>query len=92
MIARIADAGQVSRLNELIQQSPSLTPERLDQVAALALGARIIVDPWSSQLELLRATNVPLASAREKASLAVTPLVPYLRYAEVKQQLATTPQ
>lgn len=92
VIARIADAGQVSRLNELIQQAPSLSPERLDQVAALALGARIIVDPWSSKLELLRATNVPLASAREKASLAVTPLVPYLRYAEVKQQTAAPPQ
>ena len=89
VIARIADAGQVSRLNELIQQAPSLAPERLDQVAALALGARIIVDPWSSKLELLRATNVPLASAREKASLAVTPLVPYLRYAEVRVPAAT---
>ena len=59
VIARTADAGQVSRLNELIQQAPSLSPERLDQVAALALGARIIVDPWSSKLELLRAANVP---------------------------------
>lgn len=36
----------------------------------------------SPALSLLRAANVPLASAREKASLAVTPLVPYLRYVE----------
>jgi hypothetical protein len=92
VVSHIADAGQVSRLNELIQQAPSLAPESLDQVAALSLGARILVDPWSSQLELLRAANVPLASAREKASLAVTPLVPYLRYAEFKQQTATSPQ
>jgi hypothetical protein len=89
VIARVADAGQVSRLNELIQQSPTLAPERLDQVAALTLGARIIVDPWNSKLELLRAANVPLASAREKASLEVTPLVPYLRYAEVRGSAAT---
>ena len=84
VVAHIADSGQVSRLNELIAQAPTLAPERLDQVAALTLGARIIVDPWSSKLELLKAANVPLASAREKASLAVSPLVPYLRYAEAK--------
>ncbi len=33
-------------------------------------------------MELLRGPTVPLASAREKASLAVTRLVRYLRYAE----------
>ena len=68
------------RLNELIQKSPTLVPEQVDQVAALPLGARVVVEPWRGRVELLRAANVPLASAREKASLAVTPLVPYLRY------------
>lgn len=68
------------RLNELIQKSPTLAPEKVDQVAALPLGARVVVEPWSGRVELLRAANVPLTSAREKASLAVTPLVPYLRY------------
>ena len=82
--AHIGDAAHMSRLNELIAQAPTLAPENLEQVAALTLGARIIVDPWSSKLELLKATNVPLASAREKASLAVTPLVPYLRYADAR--------
>ena len=76
--------GQLQRLGQLIQQSPALSPGRVDQVAALPLGARVVVDPWSGRVELLRAANVPLASAREKASLAITPLVPYLRYAEVK--------
>jgi hypothetical protein len=80
--AHIGDAAHMSRMNELIAQAPTLAPENLEQVAALTLGARIIVDPWSSKLELLKAANVPLASAREKASLAVTPLVPYLRYAD----------
>lgn len=70
------------RLNELIKNSPTLAPDSVDQVAALPLGARVVVEPWRGQVELLRAANVPLTSAREKASLAVTPLVPYLRYAE----------
>jgi hypothetical protein len=44
----------------------------------------VVVDPWSGRVELLKGGNVAPASAREKASLAITPLVPYLRYAEVK--------
>lgn len=65
----------------LMQNAQALSPERLDQVAALPLGARVVIDPWTGGLELSRAATVPLQSAREKASLAVTPLVPYLRYA-----------
>ena len=83
-----SNQGQM-RLTELIQKSPALSPERLDQVAALPLGARVVVDPWTGRVELVSTASVPLASAREKASMAVTPLVPYLRYvdapADVKQ-------
>ena len=61
---------------------------RVDQIGALPLGGRIVMNPWSSQVELLRAATVPLTSAREKGSLAVTPLVPYLRYVDAKP---TTP-
>jgi len=43
-----------------------------------------VVNPWSSTAELLRAANVPLASAREKSPMSVTPLVPYLRYVDAK--------
>ena len=79
--------GQMHRLTELIQKSPALSPERLDQVAALPLGGRVVVDPWTGRVELVSAASVPLASAREKAAMSVTPLVPYLRYvdAEVKR-------
>ena len=74
--------GQAVRLGELMQQAPELAPERLDQVAALPLGARLVVDPWSSRVNLLRTPEVPLVSAHEKVAFAVTPLVPYIKYAE----------
>ena len=82
-----SNQGQMHRLTELIQKSPALSPGRLDQVAALPMGARVVVDPWTGRVELMSTSNVPLASAREKASMSVTPLVPYLRYvdADVKQ-------
>jgi hypothetical protein len=70
-------------LSELMQKAPQLAPEKLDQIAALPLGARLAVDPWSDRLDLIRTPSVPLTSAREKVPLAVTPLMPYIRYAEV---------
>ena len=80
--------GQQRRLTELIQNSPTLDPNRVDQIAALPLGGRVVMNPWSSRVELLRGGSVPLNSAREKSSMAVTPLVPYLRYAEAKAATA----
>lgn len=79
----MTDGGQMMRLNELMQQSPELAPDNLGQVAALSLGARLILDPWTSRLELLRAASVAASSIREKVPLAVTPLTPFLKYADV---------
>jgi len=53
-------------------------------VPALSLGARLILDPWPSQLELLRTAADVVSSVREKVPLAVTPLTPYLKYIEVE--------
>ncbi|MBI2828772.1 MAG: M48 family metalloprotease [Acidobacteria bacterium] len=69
-------------LAELIQKSPELAPEQLDQIAVLPLGARLVMDPWSNRLDLNRTPAVPLTWAREKLPLAITPMAPYLRYAD----------
>src|SRR5262249_5933391 len=50
----IAAGGRRVRLTELIGQAPPLAPERLDQIPALSLGARVVVDPWSGRLALDR--------------------------------------
>ena len=73
---------QEESLMPLIAKSPALEPGRIDQIAALPLGARVMIDPWSSRLDLNRAPAVPLYSAREKLEFAITPLFPYLQYAE----------
>ena len=72
-------------LAELIAKAPALAPEQIDQVAALPLGARIVMDPWSNQLDLIRTPAVPLSWAREKMPLAITPMSPYLRYVDSAQ-------
>ena len=78
----IADDGGVLRLPDLMAKAPALAPERIDQIAALPLGARLVVDPWSGRADFVRSAAVPLVSAREKVPFAVTPLMPYIRYAD----------
>jgi hypothetical protein len=46
-----------------------------DQTTALQLGGRIMMNPWTSEVELLRAAAVAPTSAREKNTLAVSPLI-----------------
>jgi len=77
----MAANGQMTRLADLMQQAPPLMPDSLDQIAALQLGARLVVDPWSGKLALDRTPAVPLMSVREKVPFAVTPLMPVIRYA-----------
>ena len=72
--------GQITRLAELMQKAPALMPDNLDQIAALQLGARLVVDPWSGKLALDRTPAVPLTSVREKVPFAVTPVMPVIRY------------
>ena len=48
------------------------------QIAALPLGARIIVDAWNDQIRLMKSKPVNLISAKDKMPFEVTPLIPYL--------------
>jgi peptidase M48-like protein len=78
----MAANGQMTRLGDLMKQAPPLMPDSLEQIAALQLGARLVVDPWTGKLALDRSPAVPLTSVREKVPFAVTPLMPVIRYAQ----------
>jgi hypothetical protein len=66
------------RLGALTTNAPKLEPNNATQIAALPLGARIKLDPWSNKIEILKAKGVGTLSAREKMQFEVTPLFPYL--------------
>ena len=66
------------RMSILLASAPELDPQRTDQIAALPLGGRIKLDPWTDQVELAKAKPVALASAREKIPFEITPFFPYL--------------
>lgn len=75
---RPAERAQLSRLERIVGAAPELDHHSLDQIAALPLGGRVKVDPWSARVELMKNTRVSLLSAREKMPFLVTPLMPHL--------------
>lgn len=62
----------------LMSSAPQLQPDKLDQIAALPIGSRIKLDPWSDRVDLVKAKPIPLLSAREKMPFELTPFMPYL--------------
>jgi len=70
--------GKSLRMSALLASAPQLDPKRPDQIAALPLGGRIKLDPWTDQVELSKAKPVALTSAREKMPFEITPFFPYL--------------
>jgi Zn-dependent protease with chaperone function len=79
--ARLGDgmvSGKTLRMSALLNSAPQLDERKKDQIAALPLGGRIKVDPWSSQATLAKTKPVALLSAREKMPFEVTPVFPYL--------------
>jgi hypothetical protein len=60
------------------QSGGRLGSQRIAQ-AALPLGSRIKLNPWSNRIELIQPALVPVPLAREAMPLGITPFHPYLR-------------
>ena len=75
---RVAKNGKDMRLTPLLEMAPELHLDRPDEIEALPLGARIKLDPWTEELQLLKTRNVALISAREKLPFEVTPFMLHL--------------
>lgn len=66
------------RLSALLSSAPALEKRDVKQIAALPLGGRIKLDPWSDQLSIQKTRSVRLLSASEKMPFQLTPMFPYL--------------
>jgi hypothetical protein len=86
----LADAGAIVRMKGLMDNAPDLDMANVEQIAALPLGGRIRLDPWSNRIELLKGEQVPLQSPREKMQFEVTPLFPRLTRAGAQPPAAAT--
>jgi hypothetical protein len=88
---RMVQGDHIRRLAELMTNAPQLQKARVDQIAALPLGARLKVDPWSDQVQLVKSKPVALLSAREKMPFEVTPLFPYvMRFGNAEEAVERT--
>ena len=78
----VADGHQHLRFASLAAVSPELQMRNTEQIAALPLGSRVQLDPWSNQLHLMKTRNVPLLTAKEKMPFQLTPFMLHLRREE----------
>jgi len=74
----VADTAALARLAHFAEAAPPLDADKVDQIAALPLGSRVKLNPWTDQLALVKTRPLTLLSAREKMPFEVTPFVLYL--------------
>jgi hypothetical protein len=85
--------GDATRMSSLMTGSPQFDPKKADQVAALPLGGRVKVDPWSNQLALIKTKPVAITTAAEKMPFEVTPFFPFLtRLGAAPEKTVPTPE
>ena len=69
---------EAPRMETLLATGPRLDEQRMDQIAALPLGGRIKLDPWSDRVEMVKVRPLTLVLPREKMPFEITPFFPYL--------------
>ncbi len=60
---QLAGGNSLLRPSDLAAQAPALEEDKIEQLAALPLGSRVKVDPWTNQIALIKAKPVALLSA-----------------------------
>jgi hypothetical protein len=72
-------SSHVVQMQALAGLPKRLQMDRLDQTAALPLGSRIAVDPWSDRIAMLKRQPVRPLTVSEKMPFEVSPFFPYLK-------------
>ena len=75
---RMSDTKKDLRMSGLMDLAPQLEQRDKNQISALPLGSRVVVNPWSDKLRLSKNPTLALASAKEKLPFQVTPFMVYL--------------
>jgi hypothetical protein len=58
--------------------SPADPKQNPQKIAALPIGGRVKMDPWSDKLEMIKSKPIGTVAEREKMPFEVTPFLPYL--------------
>ncbi len=76
--SRMAMGEQILHMQEIAASAPALDMNKPDQIAALPLGSRLKLDPWSDRVEMMKSKPVAGLAARDKLPFELTPFMPYL--------------
>jgi hypothetical protein len=71
----VASEERMARLEVLAGAAPELDEESLEQIAALPLGSRVRLDPWSNQVSLRTVKPAEIRTADDKLPFKVTPFL-----------------
>jgi hypothetical protein len=66
------------RMSSLVTSAPELKARDVNQIAALPLGGRVKLNPWSDELSIQKLGAAKPLFASEKMPFQVTPMFPYL--------------
>jgi hypothetical protein len=69
---------RVPSLSEVKSSTPVDPKQGTQMLAALPIGGRVKVDPWSDKLEMIKSKPIGTVAEREKMPFEVTPFMPYL--------------
>jgi hypothetical protein len=83
---------RVPVISDLKSTTPTDQKQNPQMIAALPLGGRVKLDPWTDKLEMIKSKPVGTVAEREKMPFEVTPFMPYLtRYtAEAAKPVAAS--
>ncbi len=81
---QVANTAALGRLAEFTASAPDLEEAKLEQIAALPLGSRVKLDPYTGRITLVASKSISLLSAREKMPFEVTPFLPYVTLAPAR--------
>ena len=85
----MAEGSTVTRMSELMSSAPQIEWNKLDQIAALPLGARVKLSAWDDKVEMVKSQPVTITSARDKMPFEVTPFFPRLTRAGTTDNSST---
>jgi hypothetical protein len=83
----VVDASEAVQNHDILRGADVFDDELVGQVAALPLGSKLIVNPWTGQIEYFRSEPIPEPKLRERADFAVRPFLPFLEYVAEKEDV-----
>ncbi|MBV8205459.1 MAG: M48 family metalloprotease, partial [Acidobacteria bacterium] len=77
----LVENNHVARMAAVMNSAPQLELQKVDQIAALPLGGRVKLNPWTNTAALVKTAPMPITSAADKMPFEVTPFLPFIQRA-----------